>query len=73
MADKGKFKIVQDREACIGCGSCASVSGNWAPKGDKFGPKKTEISAPGDDLEAAKICPVSCIHITDLKTKKKII
>ncbi|MFH0836236.1 MAG: ferredoxin [Candidatus Micrarchaeota archaeon] len=58
-------KIVHDRDACIGCGACASVCDNWQMEDDgKSKPKKTDL---GDDVgcnrEAADVCPVSCIKI----------
>lgn len=62
-----KYKIIQKRELCIGCGACVSVcSGNWEMKSDsKASPKKTSIEEK--DLkcnkEAADICPVKCIEL----------
>jgi ferredoxin len=59
-----KFKIVQDHEACIGCGACASVCDNWEMGDDgKSHPKKTEIDDKGCNDEAANVCPVGCIKI----------
>ena len=58
-------KIKFDKEACIGCGSCASVCNNWIMDGDKAKPKKTII--PEKELksnkEAEDICPVGAIKI----------
>ena len=59
-----KFKIEQDRDACIGCGACVSVCpDNWEMKGDKSHPKKTELDEVGCNQEAADVCPVQCIKI----------
>ena len=61
-----KYKIKFNKEACIGCGSCASVcSSNWEMKGDKASPKKTEISELGCNKEAEDVCPVDAIKIKD--------
>lgn len=59
-----KFKIEQDRDACIGCGACTSVCpDNWEMKGDKSHPKETEVDDVGCNQEAADVCPVQCIKI----------
>jgi ferredoxin len=58
------FKIVQDRNACIGCGACASICpDNWVMEGNKSKPKKTKIDKLGCNQEAADSCPVQCIKI----------
>lgn len=62
-----KFKIEQDLNECIGCGSCTAVcSDNWEMKGDKAVPIKKEIDELGCNKEAEEICPVSCIKIVKL-------
>ncbi len=59
-----KYKIIQNRDVCIGCGACVSVCpDNWVMKGDKSHPKKTEINDIGCNKEAADVCPVQCIKI----------
>jgi len=59
-----KFKIEQDRNACIGCGACTSVCpDNWEMKGDKSHPKKIQVDDIGCNQEAADVCPVQCIKI----------
>ena len=60
------FIIKQDRDKCIGCGTCAVVCpDNWEMKDDnKSSPKKTEVDDIGCNKEAEESCPVKCIHIT---------
>ncbi len=61
------FKIIQDREKCIGCGACVSVCDNWKMDDDgKAKPKKTEVEEVGCNKEAAEICPVQCIKIEEV-------
>jgi len=79
-----KYKIVHDRNSCIGCGACvASCQDFWSMDDDgKPKLKNAKKSGPNfelqvDDLkcnkDAAEVCPVNCIHIFDLKANKKII
>lgn len=60
-----KFKIVHDRENCIGCGACASVCPeNWEMADDgKSRPKKTILDKIGCNQKAADGCPVGVIKI----------
>lgn len=61
-----KYKIVHDKEKCIGCGACASVCPqNWVMKGMKSEPKKIEITQEEYDcnLQAEEICPVGAIKV----------
>ncbi len=61
------FKIIQDREKCIGCGACVSVCDNWKMDDDgKAKLKKTEVEEVGCNKEAAEICPVQCIKIEEV-------
>ena len=86
--EEKRYKIVYDRNACIGAVSCAAINPNrWKMdpenKAELLGGNKTD--KPGTfereiddktfqaDLDAAKSCPVNCIHIIDLKTGKQII
>jgi ferredoxin len=61
------YKITQDHDKCIGCGSCVAV----CPENWKFGndgkavPIKTEIKDLGCNNEAADACPVKIIHIIE--------
>jgi ferredoxin len=61
------FKIIQDHEKCIGCGSCVAVCDNWEMGDDgKAKPKKTEVEEVGCNKEAEEICPVECIKIEEI-------
>jgi ferredoxin len=61
------FKIILDRDACIGCGSCAAICPeNWRMAGDKSKPKKTEVKELGCNKEAADACPVQCITVKEV-------
>ncbi len=80
-----KFKIVHDRPNCIGCGACVAVSPeDWEMNADgksdlikaKALPDTTqekELDNLGENMEAARMCPVNVIHIIDQKTNKKLI
>ena len=68
------FKIVHDRESCIGCGACAATCPNsWEMandgksklKGSKAKGSNFELEAKdlGCSKEAAEACPVNVIHI----------
>ena len=70
MAGKTKYRIVQERDKCIGCGACVSVCPeNWMMAEDsKARPKKiglTEKEYKCNKL-AEEACPVSIIHIKKL-------
>jgi ferredoxin len=60
-----KFKIIQKRELCIGCGACAQVCpANWEMvKDGKSKPKKAVVDTVGCNQTAADGCPVHCISI----------
>jgi len=62
-----KVKIEQNREICIGCGTCVAVCGdNWEMKDDsKASPKKTELEEAGCNKQAEESCPVSCITVIE--------
>lgn len=61
------FKIIMDRDACIGCGSCAAICPeNWEMKEDKSHPKKNQVAELGCNKEAADACPVQCITIKEV-------
>lgn len=64
-----KYKIVQELEKCIGCGTCVAICPvNWQIGADnKAHPIKTELSEVGCNKEAAESCPVQCIKIVEEK------
>ncbi len=75
-------KIIHDRDACIGCGTCAAVcSKHWKMgndgKSELVDAKKNgnnfelEVNEIGCNQDAAEACPVNCIHIED-KGKRKL-
>lgn len=76
-----KFKVIHDRENCIGCSACASVCPKfWGMnakdgKSDLIGATPaengtTELIVSGEDLEenqnAADVCPVQVITVKEL-------
>lgn len=78
------YKIIHDKENCIGCGACAAIdSKNWEMsddgksklKGGKAVKGKEEKSFPDSELgkhkETAEACPVNVIHI--YQDDKKIV
>lgn len=81
----GKYKIVHERENCIGCGSCVATAPLfWEIDGGKANLKKSKKVGKNFELEidekdfqinldAAKSCPVNVIHIINKKNNKKII
>ena len=72
-----KYKIVFDRENCIGAAACAAVHpDNWeiSMQDGKANVKKTDIEEEElrQNMEAAQACPVNVIHIYDEEGKKLI-
>ncbi|HJX05245.1 MAG TPA: ferredoxin [Candidatus Nanoarchaeia archaeon] len=73
---KYKFEIVTAE--CTGCAACnACCPENFemteidgAPKAKA---KKDECENLGCCMDAAQVCPVNCIHITDVDENKKLI
>jgi len=82
-----KYKIIFDREACIGALPCVEDAPDFwkmSPDGkvDLLGGIKTaknifELEFDEKDLQvnmqAAKDCPVNCIHIINLETGEQLI
>jgi ferredoxin len=75
-------KIIHDRDACIGCGTCAAVCSKYWKMGkdgksELIGAKKNgniyelEVNSIECNQDAAEACPVNCIHIEE-KGKRKI-
>jgi len=71
-----KSKIIHDKDACIGCGTCSAVcSKYWKMENDGkstlIGGKKAgnnfelEVESADCSQEAAEACPVNCIHIEE--------
>ena len=69
-------KIIQDRDACVGCGACAAICPTyWEMKGDgKAHLKGATVSGkehilmlegPECNTDAANACPVRCIRVEE--------
>ena len=61
-----KYKIEFNKDACIGCGACASVCGDVFELDEeemKAHPKKTELDEPGCAKDAEEGCPVDAIKV----------
>ncbi|MEM2916712.1 MAG: ferredoxin [Candidatus Woesearchaeota archaeon] len=85
---KKRYKIIYNREDCIGAAACiAAYPERWEMaddgradlKGGKSNDDNSvqELEISEDEfkqmMDAAQACPVSVIHIEDLQTKKRII
>ena len=57
--------IKVDKEKCIGCGACISVSDNFEIKDGKAVVKNPEPKDITKDKEAADICPVKAIKVEE--------
>lgn len=83
-----KYKIVYDRENCIGAAACAAVSPDYWQivddgKADLANAEHKEENRVQEriideselaaNMEAAKSCPVTVIHIFDLETGEQLI
>jgi len=83
-----KYKIVYEREGCIGVAACVAVNPEiWEM--DEFNKAKLLQGSFNEDtgkferiidekdlkvnIEAAQVCPVNVIHIIDLETGKELI
>jgi len=71
-----KFKVEIDSETCIGCGACTATCADTfemhdTANGQKAQVKKADLDVIGCANEAAEVCPVNCIHISE--DGKKII
>lgn len=84
---KAKYKIIYERDLCIGVAACVMSSPKYwemdsegkamLKQGKEVSPGIFEIEISEEDyaesFEAAKECPVNCIHIINLETGEKII
>ncbi len=88
MGDEKKFRIIFEKDKCIGAAACNSVSDSWMYNDEenksnliegKFNKENNtyelEISDKefDRDLNAARLCPVKAIHIEEIKSKRRII
>ncbi len=86
--EKKRYKIVYDREGCIGAAACvAAYPERWSLADD--GKADVKDGTHNDDnteqvlefteeefqkmMDAAQACPVTVIHIIDLETGQRII
>ena len=61
-----KFKIIFEREKCVGCGACTSCD-NWGMQDDgKVSPKQVDLEDVGCNEQAAEVCPIKIINIKAL-------
>jgi ferredoxin len=70
------YKIVYDREGCIGAASCTAISENWEMSDDGKAIFHKEIISEEElaaEKEAAESCPVQVIHIINVDTGEQII
>lgn len=83
-----QYKIIYDREGCIGVAACAAVnpdvwgmdefnkakliSGNFNEDTGRF-EKIIDESQLQVNMEAAQVCPVNVIHIIDMETGKELV
>jgi ferredoxin len=74
-------KIIHDKNACIGCGTCAALCAKYWKmandgKSQLIGAKKVgnneelEVAVIECNQDAAEACPVNCIHIEDSGKRK---
>lgn len=73
-----KYKVELDIAQCTGCGACsASCPDGFEMKEGEDMPKaqvKTpDINELGCCMDAAQVCPVNCIHITETESGNKLI
>ncbi|MFH1054054.1 MAG: ferredoxin [Candidatus Woesearchaeota archaeon] len=66
-----KYKISVNKEKCIGCGACTSVSDNFkldeSEDTPKAHPVKAEVDKIDKEKEAEEICPVDAIKVEEIE------
>ncbi|RME78203.1 ferredoxin [Candidatus Woesearchaeota archaeon] len=71
-----RYKIVYDRNGCIGAGACAAVSKNWKMNDLDNKADFLEAEFSEEDLEhnldAARMCPVQVIKIINTETGEEV-
>ena len=86
MVQTQKYKVVLERENCIGAAACVTIyskrwelasDGKAKIKGAKPGKIMQELIISKKEFEkmkqSAQNCPVNAIHIYETKTNRKII
>ena len=85
MTEEKRYKVIQEKDNCIGCWACANVAPDyWEMREDDDNKSHLKGSEKVDDknvlelktdldinMEAAEVCPVNCIHI-EVEGEKKI-
>jgi ferredoxin len=84
----GKYKIVYERDVCIGAASCVAVApmvweldkenkaalkGGTKTRNPNIFEKEIDEKDLQINLDAARACPVNAIHIVEKETGKKLI
>jgi len=65
------FKILLDKDKCIGCGTCAAVCpANFELEDGKAKPIKEEVESLGCNRIAEETCPVQAIKTKSVAEKK---
>ena len=69
----GKYKIEIDRELCIGDAACCGEAPNTFVMDDDNIAKVSDANGHSDEeiLQAAQVCPVDAIILTDTQTGEK--
>lgn len=69
-----KYKIEIDRELCIGDGACCGEAPNTFEMDDENIAVVTDSDGHTDEeiMQAAQVCPVDAIILTDKETGEKV-
>ena len=69
-----KYKIEIDRDLCIGDGACCGEAPNTIEMDDENIAVVTDADAhtPEEVLQAAQVCPVDAIILTDVETGEQV-